>query len=422
MPTISTPSKVAATQALTPHVVFSGSTSQEREEKVKEVIDQTGAILIPPYDHGDVVLGQGTVGLEMEEQFAGRREGQVCTVYGNEIVDADDEGVNGSGDSEGVMVGGGGAERQGGMERRYKRPSKQLDAIITPCGGGGLFSGIATYFFDGDRNDNGNRNGAVEAEKSHASVPTTTSSILLGQKDENTQLHQQQPLHPPVSITGFLRPPPHPRNTPPIIGAEALHQSANTAHRSLQLGHRIPTVNSLTIADGLRTPLGHLNWSVISDREKVQGVYGVSEAEIKDAMRLLMERAKWVVEPSGAVGLAVVLFDEGFRTWVVGRQRETWEGRRQRRQRREDGGRCGGAKEGGGREGGEVGTNEAEDEEEYEIQAWNIGVVLSGGNTTLDAIVHLFGPTSATNTQSDRVLRLDRHGSRTEWEEEQEHE
>ncbi|KAF7510819.1 hypothetical protein GJ744_005919 [Endocarpon pusillum] len=78
-------------------------------------------------------------------------------------------------------------------------------------------------------------------------------------------------------------------------------------------------------------------------------------------MRLLFERAKWVVEPSGAVGLAVVLFNQDFRRWV------------EREQRKE-------AEMGGGEDDGEI------------IRPWNIGVVISGGNTTLDAIASLFGP------------------------------
>jgi threonine dehydratase len=49
-----TASKVAA-------VIPSGSTSQEREAVAAEVIQRTDAILVPPYDHPDMILGQGTV-------------------------------------------------------------------------------------------------------------------------------------------------------------------------------------------------------------------------------------------------------------------------------------------------------------------------------------------------------------------------
>lgn len=68
MPTISTPSKIAATQGYGAKVYFSGSTSDEREAVVKDVISETGAVLVPPYDHPDIILGQGTMALELEEQ------------------------------------------------------------------------------------------------------------------------------------------------------------------------------------------------------------------------------------------------------------------------------------------------------------------------------------------------------------------
>ena len=71
MPTISTPRKIAGTRKYTRNVIFSGWNSEEREEKVREVMGETGAVLVPPYDHPDVVAGQGTVGVEMEGQVKG---------------------------------------------------------------------------------------------------------------------------------------------------------------------------------------------------------------------------------------------------------------------------------------------------------------------------------------------------------------
>ena len=70
MPRISTPGKVAATRGYGARVVFSGSTSVEREHVVMQVIEETGARLVPPYDHPDIVLGQGTLGLELQEDAA----------------------------------------------------------------------------------------------------------------------------------------------------------------------------------------------------------------------------------------------------------------------------------------------------------------------------------------------------------------
>jgi threonine dehydratase len=83
---------------------------------------------------------------------------------------------------------------------------------------------------------------------------------------------------------------------------------------------------------------------VVSDKEKVEGVFSVTESQIKATMKLVLERMKLVVEPSGCVPLAVVLFDEDFRKLVQ-------------------------------REGGQKG--------------WNLGVIFSGGNTTVENIAKL---------------------------------
>lgn len=55
----------------------------------------------------------------------------------------------------------------------------------------------------------------------------------------------------------------------------------------------------------LQARLGPLTWPVV--RDLVDEVVTVTEAEIVAAMRLIFERMKLVVEPSGAVGLAAVL-------------------------------------------------------------------------------------------------------------------
>jgi threonine dehydratase len=131
-----------------------------------------------------------------------------------------------------------------------------------------------------------------------------------------------------------------------VFGAEPSFEGGDDCRRGLAAGERIEDVSTQTIADGLRTPVGAANWAVISDPTKVAGVYAVTEDQIKKAMRLVLERMKVVVEPSAVVGLAVCLFDEDFRRIVE-------------------------------KEGGEKG--------------WDIGIVFSGGNTTVDAIGALFG-------------------------------
>lgn len=239
MPSISTPSKIAGTRLYTPNVIFSGSTSQEREAVVEQVIVDKGAILVPPYDHPDIMLGQGTTGFEMEAQFLELENGK-----------------------------------------------KGFDAVITPLGGGGLLGGTATYF--GDK---------------------------------------------PATL---------------VFGAEPSFQGGDDGRRGLLQGKRIEHVKTLTIADGLRTPVGVRNWEVISDKGKVEGVYSVSEEQIKMAMRLVYERLKVVVEPSGCVGLATVLFNREFRKMVKEKQNQQGKG------------------------------------------SWDVGVVFSGGNTTMKAISRLF--------------------------------
>ncbi len=80
---------------------------------------------------------------------------------------------------------------------------------------------------------------------------------------------------------------------------------ANDAWQSKQAGKIIPQNNPQTIADGLRTSLGDKTWPII--RNHVERIVLVEEDEIIASLRLLMERMKIVVEPSGAVALAAVL-------------------------------------------------------------------------------------------------------------------
>lgn len=167
--------------------------------------------------------------------------------------------------------------------RSPNKPSGRLDAVIAPLGGGGLLSGIATA------------------------------------------LHN----------TGTL-----------IFGAEPSFQGADDGRRGLATGKRVTHVNSLTIADGLRTHVKEIPWGIISDPNKVRAVYAVSEAQILSTMQLVLERMKLIVEPSAVVGLAACLYNEDFRNLV---QVE------------------------GGKEG------------------WDIGVLFSGGNTSIAAITKMFG-------------------------------
>ncbi|KAJ4005434.1 hypothetical protein NW752_002267 [Fusarium irregulare] len=226
MPSITIPSKVAATKGYGANVIF--STLTDRLAVAEKVVADTGARLVPPYDHPDIILGQGTMGLELQEQV------------------------------------------------------KDLDGIITPCSGGGMLSGVALSC-------------------------------------ENTGIK--------------------------VFGAEPSFQGADDAKRGIEKGERITYVDSMSIADGLRSYLGVHPWGILYGRKLVHGMYSVSEEEIRAAMKLILERMKLFVEPSAAVPLAVVLFNEEFRSMV---QREAKGG------------------------------------------VWNLGIVLSGGNTTTDGIMKLF--------------------------------
>ncbi|KAK4168926.1 putative serine racemase [Cladorrhinum sp. PSN259] len=247
MPSITSPLKMAATKSHHPSLIsvyFSGSTSTERESLTAQIQSQTGATLIPPYDHPDIIAGQGTAALELLSQVS---------------------------------------------------PTK-LNAVITPCGGGGLLSGTALACSSTD-ND--------------------------GSKIK-------------------------------VFGSEPSYQGADDARRSFYssstgeggAGSRITTVKSLTIADGLRTPVGNLNWSIIYTRRLVSGIYAVTESQIKSALRLVLERMKLVVEPSAVVPLAVALYNEDFRKMV---------------------------------------------EEEAGEEGWDLGVIFSGGNVSVEGLAKIFG-------------------------------
>ncbi|WP_394346087.1 threonine/serine dehydratase [Gramella sp. KN1008] len=87
------------------------------------------------------------------------------------------------------------------------------------------------------------------------------------------------------------------------IGAEPLE--ADDAWRSLKSGKIETNESANTIADGLKTNLGDINFPII--RENVERIIRVSEDEIKSALRLIWERMKIIVEPSSAVALAAVI-------------------------------------------------------------------------------------------------------------------
>jgi threonine dehydratase len=93
-----------------------------------------------------------------------------------------------------------------------------------------------------------------------------------------------------------------------VIGAEPLN--ANDAWKSFKTGILTPSVNPLTIADGLLTSLSELTFSVI--RKNVDDILTVQEESIISSMKLIWERMKIIIEPSSATVLAVIKENPGF--------------------------------------------------------------------------------------------------------------
>lgn len=88
-----------------------------------------------------------------------------------------------------------------------------------------------------------------------------------------------------------------------IIGCEP--KGADDAYQSWKSGKYLLQTNPNTIADGLKTSVGKINFPIIM--ENVAAIFTVTDEEIVAAMRLIYERLKIVIEPSCAVPLAVVL-------------------------------------------------------------------------------------------------------------------
>lgn len=88
-----------------------------------------------------------------------------------------------------------------------------------------------------------------------------------------------------------------------VYGTEPLN--ADDAFRSLRDKTIHPSVNPDTIADGLRTSLCELTYAIISARS--DGILTASESGIVNAMRMIWERMKIIIEPSSAVPVAAMM-------------------------------------------------------------------------------------------------------------------
>jgi threonine dehydratase len=192
--------KVEATRSYGAEVRFAGTTVDEALAAATEHAAASGSVFIHPFDHPDVVAGQGTVGLEILEQVP------------------------------------------------------DVGTIVVSAGGGGLVSGIAV---------------AVKGKRPTADVVA-------------------------VQAAGAASLPP-----------------------SLEAGRPVPLETMATLADGIAVGCpGALTFELIC--EHVDRVRTVSEDGLARALLLCLERAKLVVEPAGAVGVASVLEEpEGLEPPVV---------------------------------------------------------------------------------------------------------
>ena len=93
-----------------------------------------------------------------------------------------------------------------------------------------------------------------------------------------------------------------------VLGSEPFE--VDDAWRSLQSGRIETNKTTNTIADGLRTNLGDQNFPII--KKLISKIIRVEETEITNAMQLIWERMKIVVEPSAAVPLAAILKKKDF--------------------------------------------------------------------------------------------------------------
>lgn len=87
-----------------------------------------------------------------------------------------------------------------------------------------------------------------------------------------------------------------------VFGAEPLN--ANDAWVSFTTGKLTPSVNPVTVADGLLTSLSELTFSVI--KKNVDMIYTAKEESIISCMLMIWERMKIIIEPSSAIVLAII--------------------------------------------------------------------------------------------------------------------
>ncbi len=143
--------------------------------------------------------------------------------------------------------------------------------------------------------------------------PSNQLNVIIGQGTAAMELLAEQPdlntIFCPVGggglIAGSALAAHYFGNECKVFGGEPFE--ADDAYRSLQSGILEGNETTDTIADGLRTTLGDVNFPII--QQHVSGIIRVTEAEIIAAMRMVWERMKIIIEPSSAVTVAALLRD-----------------------------------------------------------------------------------------------------------------
>lgn len=189
MPDDAPKAKVAATRAYGAEIVFYDRLQQDREAVAIEIAERDGRVMVPPYDDYQILTGQGTCGLELLEEVP------------------------------------------------------DLDCVLTPCSGGGLFAGVS------------------------------------------------------IAAKGL---------SPRIRCFAVEPDTADDTRRSFLKGERVSIPPPPTIADGLRVQSpGKLTFPILM--QTAEDVLTVSDEEIIAAIRFCLFRMKLLVEPSGAAAAAAVL-------------------------------------------------------------------------------------------------------------------
>ncbi len=141
--------------------------------------------------------------------------------------------------------------------------------------------------------------------------PSNDIDVILGQGTAAKELLAEHPdldyIFSPVGggglVAGTILAAESFGNDTKVIGCEP--SQVDDAYRSLQLGKIVFHDNLPTIADGLKTHLGDINFPII--KNGIEEIILVEESEIIAAMQLIWERMKLVIEPSAAVAFAGLL-------------------------------------------------------------------------------------------------------------------